>query len=382
MKKLTALLIITAILLSTPSYLLAENENVLTWQKAYTLLNKNSSVLSDLSEAEQERRKQYEEASAEAKNIDTKGRTINILGNEIRIGYDEATQMLMTQQKELYPEQMRFYWNVSQDTLKRTANSLVISLRSLYLGMYNAHINVKIKERKYEIARNLNDQNKLRLEKGMISELDALESAYNLDRAKAELEAAKRNRENILRSLNLFLNQEISTDYDDIMPESQYYTSLRGFDYYLERALTYRAEIKQAEKQLVLLKKKKDIMERFPLSMNTISIRKDYNNLLLDIEIQEAKLEQAMIDIEAEVKEAYVEAASAVKNMENMKKLFEIQKSNIEKIRKMYEKGMISKTALDQAEISHQEFCSSYDMTLFDCNTKLMKLIFKSGTGI
>lgn len=118
MKKLTALLIITAILLSTPSYLLAENENVLTWQKAYTLLNKNSSVLSDLSEAEQERRKQYEEASAEAKNIDTKGRTINILGNEIRIGYDEATQMLMTQQKELYPEQMRFYWNVSQDTLK------------------------------------------------------------------------------------------------------------------------------------------------------------------------------------------------------------------------------------------------------------------------
>lgn len=382
MKKLTALLIITAILLSTPSYLLAENENVLTWQKAYTLLNKNSSVLSDLSEAEQERRKQYEEASAEAKNIDTKGRTINILGNEIRIGYDEATQMLMTQQKELYPEQMRFYWNVSQDTLKRTANSLVISLRSLYLGMYNAHINVKIKERKYEIARNLNDQNKLRLEKGMISELDALESAYNLDRAKAELEAAKRNRENILRSLNLFLNQEISTDYDDIMPESQYYTSLRGFDYYLERALTYRAEIKQAEKQLVLLKKKKDIMERFPLSMNTISIRKDYNNLLLDIEIQEAKLEQAMIDIEAEVKEAYVEAASAVKNMENMKKLFEIQKSNIEKIRRMYEKGMISKTALDQAEISYQEFCSSYDMTLFDCNTKLMKLIFISGTGI
>lgn len=382
MKKLTALLIITAILLSTPSYLLAENENVLTWQKAYTLLNKNSSVLSDLSEAEQERRKQYEEASAEAKNIDTKGRTINILGNEIRIGYDEATQMLMTQQKELYPEQMRFYWNVSQDTLKRTANSLVISLRSLYLGMYNAHINVKIKERKYEIARNLNDQNKLRLEKGMISELDALESAYNLDRAKAELEAAKRNRENILRSLNLFLNQEISTDYDDIMPESQYYTLLRGFDYYLERALTYRAEIKQAEKQLVLLKKKKDIMERFPLSMNTISIRKDYNNLLLDIEIQEAKLEQAMIDIEAEVKEAYVEAASAVKNMENMKKLFEIQKSNIEKIRKMYEKGMISKTALDQAEISYQEFCSSYDMTLFDCNTKLMKLIFISGTGI
>lgn len=382
MKKLTALLIITTILLSTPSYLLAENENVLTWQKAYTLLNKNSSVLSDLSEAEQERRKQYEEASAEAKNIDTKGRTINILGNEIRIGYDEATQMLMTQQKELYPEQMRFYWNVSQDTLKRTANSLVISLRSLYLGMYNAHINVKIKERKYEIARNLNDQNKLRLEKGMISELDALESAYNLDRAKAELEAAKRNRENILRSLNLFLNQEISTDYDDIMPESQYYTSLRGFDYYLERALTYRAEIKQAEKQLVLLKKKKDIMERFPLSMNTISIRKDYNNLLLDIEIQEVKLEQAMIDIEAEVKEAYVEAASAVKNMENMKKLFEIQKSNIEKIRKMYEKGMISKTALDQAEISYQEFCSSYDMTLFDCNTKLMKLIFISGTGI
>jgi len=381
-RKITVVLMITVLIISMPSHLLAENKNILTWQKASVLLQGSNNVLKDLSEAEQESRKQYEEAAETAKTIDTKGETIKILDEEIRIAYDDATQMLKTQQKELYPEQMRFYWNMSQDTQKRTANSLLLSLRSLYLGLYSAHSNMKIREKKYEVAESLHIQNKLRFEKGMISETDVLESEYGLQKAKAELDAARRNRENALRNFNMLLCQDIDTEYDDIKPESQFYTSLKDYDYYLGRALSYRAEIKQAEKQLMLLEMKKEIIERFPMSLNTTSIRKDYNNLLLDIEIQKAKIEQVRLDIEVDTEKAYVEAVSAVRNMENMKKLMEIQKSNIEKTRTMYGKGMISKTALDQAEIAYLEFCSSYDMTLFDCNTKLMKLIYVSGTGL
>jgi len=381
-KKSIAVLIFTALIISTPSCLLAESENVLTWQKASLWLNRDSSVLKDLAEAEKNSKKQYEEAKENAKTIDTRGRTVYILGQEIRIAFDDTTQMFMTQQKELFPEQMRYYWNMTQDSKRRTSNSLTISLRNMYLGLYSAHNDVRIKELKYEVAENLHNQNQLKLEKGMITEIEALESEYALEKARAELAAARRNRENMLRSFNHFLCRDIHTDYDDIRLESQLYTIFRDYDYYLGRALVNRAEIKQAEKQLALLEQKKRIMDRFPLSMNTVSVRKDYNNLLLDMEIQEARLEQAKLDIEVEVKEAYIEAAAAVKNTENMKKLLDLQKSNIDKIRRLYEKGLVSKTVLDQSEIGYLEFCSSYDLTLFDCNTKLMKLVYVSGIGM
>jgi predicted DNA-binding transcriptional regulator len=381
-KKLTAVLLTAALVLSIPANLQAEGGNVLTWQKASVLLHKYNHTIDDLAEAEQESKKQYEEAVLVSKSIDTKGRTIRILDQEIRIAYDDATQMLMTQQKELYPDQMKFSWIMSQDMRKRAENSLTISLRNLYLALYNAHNNLKIKEMRYNLAESIHRQNEIKLEKGMITEIEALESEYALEKARAELAAARRNRENMLRSFNHFLCRDIHTDYDDIRLESQLYTIFRDYDYYLGRALVNRAEIKQAEKQLALLEQKKRIMDRFPLSMNTVSVRKDYNNLLLDIEIQEARLEQAKLDIEVEVKEAYIEAAAAVKNTENMKKLLDLQKSNIDKIRRLYEKGLVSKTVLDQSEIGYLEFCSSYDLTLFDCNTKLMKLVYVSGIGM
>lgn len=382
MKKLAAVLTIAVLLISMPADVQAQGGNVLTWQRASALLRLNNNTIKDLAEAEQKSRKQYEDAVKESAKIDTKGRTIYILDQEIRIAYDDTTQMFMTQQKELFPEQMRYYWNMTQDSKRRTSNSLTISLRNMYLGLYSAHNDVRIKELKYEVAENLHNQNQLKLEKGMITEIEALESEYALEKARAELAAARRNRENMLRSFNHFLCRDIHTDYDDIRLESQLYTIFRDYDYYLGRALVNRAEIKQAEKQLELLEQKKRIMDRFPLSMNTVSVRKDYNNLLLDMEIQEARLEQAKLDIEVEVKEAYIEAAAAVKNTENMKKLLDLQKSNIDKIRRLYEKGLVSKTVLDQSEIGYLEFCSSYDLTLFDCNTKLMKLVYVSGIGM
>lgn len=382
MKKLAALMTIATLLISIPIAVQAQGGNVLTWQRASALLRLNNHTIEDLAEAEQKSRKQYEDAVKESAKIDTKGRTIYILDQEIRIAYDDATQMMMTQQKELYPEQMRFYWNVSQDTRKRTENSLTIGLRNLYLALCNADRNLKIKEMRYQLAESIHKQYQTRFEKGMITDIDLLESEYDLLKAKTELDAARRNRENALRSFNLFLCMDIYTDYDAIEPESDYYTKLRDYDYYLDRAFDFRAEIRQAEKQLELLEKKKEIMERFPLGMNTVSIRKDYNNLLLDIEIQKVRLEQVKLDVEVQLKEAYTEASAAVRNTENMKKLLEIQESNINKMRQMYEKGLISKTMLDQAEISFFEFRGSYDMALFDCNTKLLRLIYISGTGM
>ena len=143
--------------------------------------------------------------------------------------------MMMTQQKELYPEQMRFYWNVAQDTRKRTENSLTIGLRNLYLALCNADRNLKIKEMRYQLAESIHKQYQTMYEKGMVNEIDLLESEYNLLKAKTELDAARRNREMPCAASTF----SFAWTYTPIMMpsnESDYYTRLRDYDYYLDRA--------------------------------------------------------------------------------------------------------------------------------------------------
>ena len=156
---------------------------------------------------------------------------------------------------------MRYYWSTAQDTKRITSNSFVINLRNISLGLYSAHNDVMIKGMKYELAESINHQNEQKFAKGMITETDALESEYNLLQAKAELDAAKRNRENALRNFNLFLCQDIDIDYADIKPESQFYTSLKDYAFYLERVPSVqKRKIKQARETAgtVLKMKKKN----------------------------------------------------------------------------------------------------------------------------
>ena len=93
-------------------------------------------------------------------------------------------------------------------------------------------------------------------------EIEALESEYALEKARAELAAARRNRENMLRSFNqLFCagTSILETMIIDIRLESQLCTIFRDYDYYLWREPYQQGvRIKQAERQLALLEQKKE----------------------------------------------------------------------------------------------------------------------------
>lgn len=381
MKKTVSLTIIISILLFSFQSL-AESNTSLYWNRAKTLLDLNNNTLKNLTASEKTAKDNYNNAADKAMGINTVSTTVKVMGMDMTIHYEPYVSMLLTQQKELLPEQMKLTWEMTRDSGNVTRNALIIGLRGLYLGLYSADNEYKLKLKKLELAQTINKQDEIKLQNGMISDIDKAESDYNLLKAQKDADAAQRSYDNMLRSFNSFLGISLDTKYDEIVYEEQYNPSvLKPLNYYVDKGVASRLDVIGANKQLALLEKKKEIMDRFPLSLNTVSARKDYDNLPRDIESQQLKLDKAKLDVEKEIKDAYVEVSIAGKNVENMKKTLDLQKKTLESTKKKFQAGFLPKTMLDQLQIGVEELENGYKAMIFDYNTKLMKLENAAGLG-
>ncbi len=381
-RHISVIIVLVLLLLPTTIFAEAENVNPLFMEKAILYLEKHNNTLLSMDESVEIARKQYNSAVTNTKNLDTKGFLLEIYDQEIYIHFDTNTKMLLTLQKELYPEQMKFSWDMAKDSRRLTLNSMVIGLRGLYLGVYNASEDCSLKQRSYDLAQTIYNQGMIRYEKGMITEIDYAQYKFDLLKAKAAYDASRRNYENIMRTFNSFIGIELETTYSEIVYEEEYDpNALQNYDFYVERALSSRLEITSGIKQIALLEKKKAIMEDYPYSIVLPSNKKDYENMLNDIDKQSLLLEKAKIDIEKGIMEAYIEASESNSNIIGLKKVLDLQKSNLENMKGKYEAGLISKTMLDQIQIGHDEMENGYKAALFDYNTKLLKLEYAAGTG-
>lgn len=379
-KKLFLVLMLFVFMFST--YSAAEVESDISWQVAVVKLDKNNGKLLNMSESERIAKRQYNDSLKRAEAINTSGTTINIMGTEKFISYDPHTKMLMTLQKEFMPEQMRVSYESARDSMRLTRNRLIIGLRDIYLGLYSAKNDMTIRQKKYELAQKMFEQDEIRFERGMISETGLAESDYNRLKAKAELEASKRNYDNMLRSFITYTGIESDTTFDEIIYDEQYNEKrLKQSDYYTKKALQSRMEITSLENQIMLLEKKTEIMDRIPQSLNITATRNDYKTAIADLEQLKVKIEAVRLEVEEGINEAYIMAADSEKKIIGMKKMLDLQKSNLESMKKRYQTGLISKIALDQAQISYEEFKNSYDYALYNHNTTLMKLEFTAGIG-
>lgn len=379
-KKIFAITLLFIFLFST--YSAAGSDNDMTWQIAVVKLDKNNGTLLNMADSERMARREYNDSLKRAKMINTAGMTINVMGTEKFIWYDPHTKMLLTQQKEFTPEQMRVSFENARDSMRLTRNRLIIGLRDIYLGLYSAKNDMTIKQKKHELAQKMYEQDEIRYKRGMISETDLAESDYNRLKAKAELKASKRNYDNMLRSFITYTGIEPDTTFDEIIYNEQYNEKrLKQSDYYTKKALQSRMEIVSLENQIMLLEKKLEIMDRISESLNITATRNDYKRTIADLEQLKVKAEAVRLEVEEGINEAYIMAADAGKKVIGMKKMLELQKGNIENMKERYQTGLISRTVLDQAQISYEEFKNSYDYALYDYNTTLMKLEFAAGIG-
>jgi len=371
-----------AIVFMLPFYAAAAESNILDWQQAVNLLDNYNNTLLNMKVNVVNVRKQYINALMNAESIDTKGMTISVMGKEMYILFDENMKMGMTLRKEFFPEQMKLNWEMSDDIYRITRNRMITGLRGMFLSLYSSSKNQDIKMRRYELQKQIHEQNKLKFEKGMISKTDLEESEYNLLAAKAASDSSKRNLENAMRNFNNYVGIDPDTVFEKIVLNEKYEEKrLRNLDYYLERAVTQRHDVILKKKQLALLELKKDIMERFPMNMNVVSIREEYEDLMNEIGELQTRIEIERLNIEKDLKEAYLQTIDTGRKVMEMKKKMDLQRNSLEKTYEMYEKGLIPKTTVDQMQLGYEELELSYLSILFDYNTKLMRLENAAGLG-
>lgn len=379
---LKTLLIILSIIFLFSSSAFAQTEEDIYWNLALVRLGQNNNTLLNLIGSERTARRQYNDAVEDAKYINPDGMFIKLFGEKHYIKFEQETQMNLTLQKELYPEQMKLSWEMTRDNGTIARNNIMLGLRNLYLGLYNADNNRKLIQKKYELAQNIYKQNMIRHERGMISDIDLTEAEYDFLEAKMAVDASERNYENMLRSFNSYIGVSPETEYNSILYDEQFDESrLKPCEEYVKKALAIRLDISGKEKQLSLLRRQKAIMDRYPKMLSIPTVREDYDDILLQIDILILDLESVKFNIAKEIEEAYVEVDGAKKNVVNMKSMLDIQKSSLDNMEKRYQSGMISKNMLDQAQISYDEMENNYKALLFDYNTKLMKLEYASGIG-
>jgi len=381
MKRKPLLLIILMIISLIPYKSYAKNSNYISWEIAVDKMDRTNTSLLNMADSELMAKRQYE-AALISKTIDTDGISLSIMGQGYFIEYDSSVKLYMTLRKELYPEQMKYSWETAKDNREMTRNSMIISLRGLYLGLYTSSNDLKLKQKEYELAQAIHKQNTIKSEKGMITDVELEESQYDLLTAKTAVKTAERNLENALCSFNAFIGEDFDKRYDKIIYNEKYDTSrLKNLDYYSSKALVKRMEVVSLKKQIKLMELNKDIIERIPYCLNSSDIKKNYDELTEDIEYEKIKLKQAQIEVERNINEAYLDVEEAEKNLISLGKILDLQKSNLIKLKKQYEKGLVSKVSVDQAQLTFEELENNYNAALYDYNTKIMKLEYAAGIG-
>lgn len=381
MKK--AISIVVAIsLVSLLMQVSGENNSAISYDKANTTMLSNNRTIKKVGIAERKTFLNYNSAIQNTKDLKTDGVTYKFMGREFFFSFDDDTKLQLTLMKEYTPQEIKYYWDSTEKNKAVTEKSLALGLRDLYLGLIKADKDLNIYESKSDLARKKYNISQLKFEHGLISKVDMSEAEYGLLKAEKAVDEAKRSRENMVRSLNSYLGVDIDTKYDKV--ESNELTrniNLKPLEYYMDKALSERLEIKNLEEEIRLKEVKMGIISKSRLFGKKYDLTDQYEDLKLEADTLKVKLEKTKFDIENEIKKAYIEIKNDIHAMESMEETIKMQKRSLEKMKSQYDQGNIAKIALDELEIGIDELNINKELVIYGYNTKIMKLEESAGLG-
>ena len=110
-------------------------------------------------------------------------------------------------------------------------------------------------------------------------------------------------------------------------------------------------------------------MKRIEL-MKPILMCKDYNEALRQLENLKAQLEQTKIDIENEIKSAYIEIKKEGYNLQSLNDTLNMQEKNYQRLQNQFEQGFIAKLIIDEVKMGLEELKNGIDLAMYVYNTK------------
>lgn len=359
-----------------------KEKSIMSYDIAKDMLIENNSTLKEKQLQERRTFYGYSNTVQTSRGINTEGRNVNMFGMDFFISYPDDVQMLLTMQKEFMPFVQRFGWQMSLKEKELTENALILALRDLYLGLYSTSKNCDILEKKLELENKKYNANKIRFENGLISEIESEESQYQFLKAQKNLESAKRDFENMRRNFNSFLGVPIDTEYDELLfEELKRDVRIQPLEYYLEKALENRLEVIVLEGQIEMTELQISIYEKNRVNETYTNVQKDYNEALRQLENLKAQLEQTKIDIENEIKSAYIEIKKEGYNLQSLNDTLNMQEKNYQRLQNQFEQGFIAKLIIDEVKMGLEELKNGIDLAMYVYNTKIMKLEEAAGLG-
>lgn len=353
--------------------------DAISYDKARASLIANSSILKKLSNAVTQALIRYNSAAEASKSINVD----YVEYGGFRFSYDAYTRMLLTKQRDLQPLQMKNYLNMARENRTITQNSLVIGLRGMYLSLMSADNTMKSKREGFLLAEVKHKESKLKYKNGLISELDMEEATYSYDNAKAEYDAAVRNRENALRSFNSYLGSAINLDYSEVRYDEVYVKpDLKPVEEYVKRALEKRQDINRLKKDIELKELEMSIVAKsWEMGTTYSEAVKEHKALERQIADLRLILQKTQLSVENEVKSAYLDIIDSANSVENMIRTNNTQQNSLKKMKASYAAGLISVTALKQIEIAAREVENGLMSMIFNHNTNVMRFTNATGLG-
>lgn len=387
MKRIIAFITAIAALtvLCTPVF--SQEKNAVSFELAKERLLKNSPVMLELGKAVEDADERYSTAMESSKNVDMGPiiTTIDIPGGGQVIyyyHYNEYMKMQLTQKRDLYPDQTKHYLRLAQWNAAAAENRLVLALRDVYMGVLSADLSYALSQKKQQNALDAYGRDKARYESGLITALQLEESEYNSLKAEKEAEAARRSREAAVRNFNSFVGEEVGTGYDEIVYNEEMQAGPPAeVQHYIDKAMRERLAIISVESEQKLKEEEKEIMEVNTVHERYPDARERYADLLLEMETNGRQLQVERLNIEKELKEAYVDVVNARSSLKNLQDTLGVRKKDLQYYQSRYELGLVTRDVLEQLEAGIMEMENAYKLALYDYNTRVMRLNSAAGIG-
>lgn len=380
MKKVISICVVVFILLNSVATFAAD-QSIISYKTALQRTLENNWELKRIKYAEYQANQQYKDAQKFADEI-----SINAIKEYYATipdkSLDEYTEMQILKQRDLVPKQVQYNITQAQDQYKVTEKSLSNGLRGLYLNALSTDFTVQTNNKRLALAEKRYRQDKVKFQQGNISQLDIEQSEYNYLKAQQAVADSARRRENAIRNLNQFIGEPINRMYDKVVFDDGFdYKKLQRLDFYVEKALKERVDISDIEAQIQLKKLEMSIMEKNDVHKIYRAGRSEYSNLQSEVESLQLKLQQTRIDIEKNIKDAYIDIQKDLSTIKGLESTLESQKKLLNKMREQWKLGVLTESSIEDMEINIEEGEYNLLLAIYNCNTKYQQLENAAGYG-
>lgn len=356
-KKVFILILINLLLFTYGAQSLSASEStILNRRKAVEMVVQNSAAIWDAKENVNFAERNYQKQVLKSQGINI----VKIFlfknpytGDDIYYYYDPYEQMQMRLLKEFVPEQLKYVWELRKLIGTVIETSMANAADELFLGLYSAYHGKLLAEKALGISQKSFEREKVRFEKGLITQTELDEANLELLSAENSLLKAERDYENIHRQFNSMAGLNPDYRYEVIgMPYVKYDGINITEEDAVNKALLNRAEIRDLKNRISLMEFQMEIYTHKNVHINYPDAREDYKELQDDLYQLNIKLSQYQYDIEKEIRKLYKELNKCYLDLEISKLNLTRQKKKLETVTAQYQAGFVPESVLEQLELA------------------------------